>query len=721
MKLRLLALASYVLLSCVSTAQRLTDFPAITGSAVDPAADLLLLNDTSAGTAGSKKITLAELVNVSSFTNGNFLAANSIEFAQVNGLQAALDAKQATLVSATNIKTINGSSLLGSGNLALTSDLTAGPVRSTSGTSTIAADQITPTMLATGIPHTKLTGLGTAATKSAIYLNVRDAPYNAVGDGVADDRAAIQAAIDATLVAGASKIVFLPAGTYKITSPLLIRGMGMSIVGVSAYTTIIKQTAVNQHGIRIGNTEETRHMRVSGLKIEGPGADTTTGSGIYAAMDDAGPIGSQLLVEDFQITGFANGIFAQEMPRLAVRDGLFYNNIVGLRLPKADTFICHNVGMGAPTVAAETWGYIIGTATLANFAGEIQLGEYGDLDHFMLLTRGKIAVADVNLERIGGAGGYITKIDSDLASLSWSGCRINSATLSGGDLDTGAVFRLIMTNSDRGATLIFPMPPRIESTGWRDIEVVGTYAYNANVLGLSNENAPFVVWSSTEGGSAIVKTRLGNSQIKNTDAQFSSDATRHGYQIFQAAQGGSNDRDLRNIRTSMGTFLSADRINRNLLDVLHDTSTAVSNTTTTETALLNYVLPANYFTSVDQTIRITAFGKFAANANNKNITLSIGGSFGGTAVVYDSTALAINGNDWSLDCLVTRASGSTFHSRVIAGCDDPLFTKKLTVTKALAGYANQATTFAIKATGVATGDIELIYGQVYFMRNDSSL
>jgi hypothetical protein len=33
--------------------------------------------------------------------------------------QTALDAKQATLVSATNIKTVNGSSLLGSGNLAI--------------------------------------------------------------------------------------------------------------------------------------------------------------------------------------------------------------------------------------------------------------------------------------------------------------------------------------------------------------------------------------------------------------------------------------------------------------------------------------------------------------------------------------------------------------------------------------------------------------------------
>lgn len=91
----LLASVFCLLNSGLASAQgvRMPDLPAIAGAAVDPATDLLWLNDTSAGTAGSKKITLAELVNVSAFTNGNFLAANSVEIPQVNGLQPALDAK----------------------------------------------------------------------------------------------------------------------------------------------------------------------------------------------------------------------------------------------------------------------------------------------------------------------------------------------------------------------------------------------------------------------------------------------------------------------------------------------------------------------------------------------------------------------------------------------------------------------------------------------------
>lgn len=65
------------------------------------------------------------------------------------------------------------------------------------------------------------------------YINVKDAPYNAAGDGLADDTIAIRAAYAALPATGG--LLYFPPGTYKITSQLdfsdarnvVIRGAGM--------------------------------------------------------------------------------------------------------------------------------------------------------------------------------------------------------------------------------------------------------------------------------------------------------------------------------------------------------------------------------------------------------------------------------------------------------------------------------------------------------------
>lgn len=54
---------------------------------------------------------------------------------------------------------------------------------------------------------------------SGLYFNVKQAPYNAKGDGTTDDTAAIQAAINAARDAG-KQLVF-PSGNYRITSSLV--------------------------------------------------------------------------------------------------------------------------------------------------------------------------------------------------------------------------------------------------------------------------------------------------------------------------------------------------------------------------------------------------------------------------------------------------------------------------------------------------------------------
>jgi hypothetical protein len=57
---------------------------------------------------------------------------------------------------------------------------------------------------------------------ASLTVNVKDAPYGAVGDGVTDDRAAIQAAADFLVNNGGGGVLFFPNGTYLCKrAPLL--------------------------------------------------------------------------------------------------------------------------------------------------------------------------------------------------------------------------------------------------------------------------------------------------------------------------------------------------------------------------------------------------------------------------------------------------------------------------------------------------------------------
>ena len=125
---------------------------------------------------------------------------------------------------------------------------------------------------------------GTGAVERSVQAKLREIvsvkDFGAVGDGVADDTAAIQAAINyATTTAKAT--VRLPAGQYKTTAALTVGPTGFDIViegdGMTV-TTIAPAFAVLTNAINVGtNGVAARNVVMRGFTVGGSGDGSTTG------------------------------------------------------------------------------------------------------------------------------------------------------------------------------------------------------------------------------------------------------------------------------------------------------------------------------------------------------------------------------------------------------------------------------------------------------------
>jgi len=126
----------------------------------------------------------------------------------------------------------------------------------------------------------QLASIGT----SSVY-NVKAAPFNAVGNGIVDDTAAIQLAIT-TAVANQGVVVF-PTGTYKITDTLNITGTCAIVTDGASTSVIINQTVNYKDIFNITSSNVSiSDLRLVNLAIPGNTFISVYGSSVSAYVSN---------------------------------------------------------------------------------------------------------------------------------------------------------------------------------------------------------------------------------------------------------------------------------------------------------------------------------------------------------------------------------------------------------------------------------------------------
>lgn len=140
------------------------------------------------------------------------------------------------------------------------------------------------------------------ADKASDILSVRD--FGAVGDGLADDTVALQAAITAaeSNTAGAARRVYIPAGKYRITAPLTITKEYITITGDGHWLSLILFNGVSS-AITTGAINYVRPV----FRDFGIFGDATSGYGINLSNLNSSPVVGQCYLGSFENINIYSG------------------------------------------------------------------------------------------------------------------------------------------------------------------------------------------------------------------------------------------------------------------------------------------------------------------------------------------------------------------------------------------------------------------------------
>lgn len=233
------------------------------------------------------------------------------------------------------------------------------------------------------------------------YFNVKS--YGATGDGTTNDRAAIQATIDAVPSTGG--VVFFPAGTYNMTTTALNPKIGTIFRGSGRDATIIKMSTNDVHAFS-GTDKHT--MTWENLTLQGSNGGTT-GCGIKLARSTENNVRyinmKNVMIKQFGSKGIdiSNAIvstFDNVVCQNNLSDGFYFHGDSGVAGTSCSFISCY-------ANTNTTTGYNINNMAYSSFTG---CASEGSPTNYLFTNCQSIAVNGCGSEAMvaGGTGFKVT-------------------------------------------------------------------------------------------------------------------------------------------------------------------------------------------------------------------------------------------------------------------------------------------------------------------------